>query len=611
MIASSAAMYGQSITAAMYNYSGGNQISCHGLSDGSITTTTTGGATPYAYLWSNSATSANLTGIAAGTYTVTVTDANAATATVSATLLEPAVLSSSLSDVKNHGYDISCKFGNDGAITNTVNGGTPSYSYVWNVLASTQNLSSLIAGTYTVTVTDANGCTATGSITLTEPTIISNSLSSPTLASGFNTNCNVHDGAVNLTVSGGVTGYTFSWNSGQTTQNISALAGGLYAVVITDQNGCTKQNSISVSTPPLISTVNDSATVYLNNANESCDTCHDGIIKALPVGGTAPYTYQWAPGGATPQTITGLYAIVSGASVQYSVTVTDAAGCSKDLRNITLLPAGSNDWTITGNHGNTGFIGTLDSADFVVKTNGTERMRIGANGKIKLNNLAFSDTAQNTYKLLALGPDARIVPLPTVYAFPCSTCSVAVDGPCIFPATWYLPDAEHPEDLVNCPSNGHVGIGINYPQSKLDIISNGNTSDSTALRIRNSSSDPLLLVRDDGTVGIGISNPNTLYKLDVAGIIHTCEVLVDNTTCPDYVFDKDYKLTSLKDLDNYIKKNHHLPDIPSAKIISSNGMNLGEMNNSLLRKVEEQTLYIINLQKQIDELKVAIKQINK
>jgi hypothetical protein len=109
------------------------------------------------------------------------------------------------------------------------------------------------------------------------------------------------------------------------------------------------------------------------------------------------------------------------------------------------------------------------------------------------------------------------------------------------------------------------------------------------------------ILKNNGNIGIGITNPTE--KLVVAGKILAMEVKVQNVPASDYVFEPDYNLLSLHEVETFIKENKHLPDIPSAAEFKENGVGLGEMDNMLLRKVEELTLYMIEMQKQMDELK--------
>ncbi len=138
----------------------GTNVLCNGGSDGEADLTVTGGKAPYTYLWNTGATTEDISGLTQGTYNVTVTDANGCIALADVTITEPPILSLSLL-----GSDLSCG-GSDGAIDLTVSGGTADYTYLWNTGATTEDLSGLTEGTYTVTVTDANGCQEVDSITL-------------------------------------------------------------------------------------------------------------------------------------------------------------------------------------------------------------------------------------------------------------------------------------------------------------------------------------------------------------------------------------------------------------------------------------------------------------
>jgi len=141
-----------------------NEPNCYGVNTGSISLSLVGGVSPYHYSWSNGSTTAILSNLAAGSYTVTVVDAHSVTATYTIVMAEPFQLNASTTtaNASHHGS-------NDGYINLTVDGGTPSYSYDWSNGATSENLTGLAAGTYTVTVTDAEGCTTTTSKTITQP----------------------------------------------------------------------------------------------------------------------------------------------------------------------------------------------------------------------------------------------------------------------------------------------------------------------------------------------------------------------------------------------------------------------------------------------------------
>ncbi|WP_417368168.1 T9SS type A sorting domain-containing protein [Flavobacterium beibuense] len=278
-------------------------VSCNGGSNGTVDLTVTGGTAPYTYAWSNTATTEDLTGLAAGTYDVTVTDANGCTATASATVTEPTVLMASAVTT-----NVSCNAGSNGTVDLTVTGGTAPYTYAWSNTATTEDLTGLAAGTYDVTVTDANGCTTTASATVTEPTVLT--ASAVTTAVSCNGGSN---GMADLTVTGGTAPYTFVWSNAATTEDMTGLAAGTYDVTVTDANGCTATASATVTEPTALA-------VTFTTDNVSCPGGNDGTATVTVTGGIAPYTYIWS-NTATTASITG---VTDGT---YTVTVTDANGC--------------------------------------------------------------------------------------------------------------------------------------------------------------------------------------------------------------------------------------------------------------------------------------------
>jgi gliding motility-associated-like protein len=296
-------------------------VTCRNGNNGEIEAAVTGGRAPYTYLWSNSQTASTTINLTAGTYSVTVTDANGCSATASATITEPlAALSATISSTTA----VDCFGGSDGAIDLSVTGGTASYTYSWSNSAVTQDLTSLTAGTYSVTVTDGNGCTATASTTVSQPlAALSATISGTTYVS-----CNGgSNGAIDLTVTGGTATYTYSWSNSQTTQDISGLAAGTYSVTVTDANGCSATASATITEPlaALSSTISSTTAV-------DCFGGSDGAIDLSVTGGTASYTYSWSNSAMT-QDLTSLTAGT------YSVTVTDGNGCTSTVTATVSEPA--------------------------------------------------------------------------------------------------------------------------------------------------------------------------------------------------------------------------------------------------------------------------------
>ena len=303
-----------------FAYPSGTNISCFGLSDGSIDLTINGGNPGYTYAWSNGAVTQDLTNIPAGTYNVVVTDINGCSIPSSITLVQPTALNQAITAATYpSGTNISCNGLSDGNINLSVNGGNPAYSFVWNTGAVTEDLPNVPAGTYSVNVTDVNGCSVNTSITLTEPTILTSGVVPSVYAGGFNVSGCVPDGTIDLTVNGGNPGYSYVWSNGSNNQDLSNLSAGTYNVTVTDINGCQTTSSITLTAPTGM-TQTISAFTYPSGNNISCNGLSDGSIDLTINDGVAPYTYLWNTGAVT-QDLTNVPAGT------YNVVVTDQNGC--------------------------------------------------------------------------------------------------------------------------------------------------------------------------------------------------------------------------------------------------------------------------------------------
>ncbi len=276
-----------------------------GLSNGQITLNVSGGTAPYTYSWSTSATTQTITGLAAGVYTVTVTDAIACTGTYTVTLSNAGAPNIALTPT-----DVNCNAACDGSITSLVAGGTAPYLYSWSNLATTANISSLCPNTYTLTVTDAGGCVATATSTINEPAAITEN---PTVTSPA---CGASNGQISLAPSGGTAPYTYNWAGGLgTSATITNLSAGTYTVNITDAHACVSTFTVGVS--------NSSGPAVTATATDvDCFGDCDGTVTTTVSGGTLPYTYSW---NTLPALTTAN--ISNQCAGTYIVTVTDAANC--------------------------------------------------------------------------------------------------------------------------------------------------------------------------------------------------------------------------------------------------------------------------------------------
>lgn len=286
-----------------------------GNTDGSASVSIiSGGSGPFTYSWSNGASSSTASSLLAGTYDITVTDSDNCSSSGSASVSDIGAPS-----VTATGNDANCNGGNDGSASVSATGGNLPYTYLWSNGASTSSISGLTANTYSISVTDALGCTGSDNIIIDEPAAL---VITPTTVDA---SCGNSDGSASVYVSGGSGSYTYSWNSGQTSSSISGLSTGNYSVTITDGNNCTSNTSISIST-----TSGPSITIQTTDA--SCGISN-GIAIASSTGGSSPLTYSWS-NGQTGNTLTGL------AAGQYTVTVTDASSCT-DYINFTIIDTGS------------------------------------------------------------------------------------------------------------------------------------------------------------------------------------------------------------------------------------------------------------------------------
>lgn len=286
---------------------------CYGSANGSITLHVNGGTAPFIYYWSTGATTQNLSNLSGGSYTVEVHDANNCSATKMVFVTEPAEMV--VNYTKNN---VVCNGQSNGSINVNVSGGTGPYIYHWSNNSITQNLSSLPAGYYTLSVTDANNCTSQLNVTIDQPVALSaNLIKSEPLCHGGN------DGSIQLDVAGGTPPYHFSWNNGAAAQNLSNLAAGSYAVTISDNAGCSAVASTFLTeASPIV--------IQENHTTIGCGTNTKGSITAIVSGGLGSYLYQWNTGDFS-STINNL------PDGYYAVTVTDANGCTAQLNNIAIM----------------------------------------------------------------------------------------------------------------------------------------------------------------------------------------------------------------------------------------------------------------------------------
>ncbi len=280
---------------------------CNGGSTGTATANASGGTAPYSYVWNNSQTNAIATGLSAGSYTVTIKDFNGCTATASVNVTQPNALRDSIASTNN-----GCFGNSNGTATVGVKYGTGPYTYLWSNSQTNATATGLSAGTYTVLVSDNNGCTATASTNLTQPTQLRDSITASTTV-----NCIGGLGSATVGVAGGTPAYTYSWSPiGGTNFTGTGLTVGSYTVTLTDKNGCTTSATVTLTQPPSVSITTSIVT------NISCNGGNNGSASVTVNTGTAPFTYLWTPSSQTTSIATGL------STGTYTISVYDNNGCS-------------------------------------------------------------------------------------------------------------------------------------------------------------------------------------------------------------------------------------------------------------------------------------------
>ncbi|QXP58519.1 Ig-like domain-containing protein [Olleya sp. HaHaR_3_96] len=289
--------------------------------DGTATAVVTGGVEPYTYSWSPGGESTSvITGLSAGDYTITVTDANDCKDSTTVTVNPGSCNNLSVTGTSSPAI---CFGESNGSVAATVTGGSGSFTYAWDTISNTTtSVSNLSAGDHTITVTDAiTSCTTSTTITINEPNILSSAIAvSNILCKDYAT------GSLDLAVNGGNGGYTFLWDNGETTEDLINVVAGTYSVTITDSEGCQSTNSATIIEP----TTNVSVTI----TTQSDIICEGlGTIIVEGAGGINPYSYS-IDGGTNYQT-SGTFSNLPEAN--YTITVIDANGCGTTISTNILI----------------------------------------------------------------------------------------------------------------------------------------------------------------------------------------------------------------------------------------------------------------------------------
>ncbi len=322
-------------------------VSCNGANNGAAFASASTSNSGLTYGWSNGAGTLSITGLAPGTYIFTATDASACVRADTVIITQPAPVTANVPDVSQ----INCSGTGTGTLTATPGGGTPPYFYLWNSVPPQADslLDGVNPGTYTVTVSDSKGCTATDNGTLTITTggnnvVLGNAIITNVFCNGGN------NGSIMVSASGGSGSYTYTWSSGQTGASATSLTAGQYTVSVDDGAGCTVSGTYNVTQPaPLLI---DSADVV----NIGCGGALAGSITVFVSGGTPNYGYSWVQQSNSQSYATQTIGNLSPDT--YNLTVTDFRNCSVtasyQITQVPVLSFTQSSANVTCNGGNNG-----------------------------------------------------------------------------------------------------------------------------------------------------------------------------------------------------------------------------------------------------------------
>ena len=428
-------------------------VSCNGGNDGSLQTAASGGTGTITYTI-NPGTTTNTTGyfsnLAQGSYTITATDANNCSISTTVTIIQPAALQWGTPTINN----VSCNGGSNGSVQMILTGGTAPATYVLNpgnISNSTGNFTNLTANAYTITATDANNCTISTIVTITQPTVLQ-----ITAAAIVTPSCVLgNDGSITITAAGGTPAYQYNiGGANQPSSVFNNVGGGIYTITVTDANNCTITSTVNVTAPNAPNITN------VQSANVSCNGGTNGSIQLTAAGGTNPLSYNLMPGNIT--NATGTFSNLS--ANNYTVTVTDAIGCSVSSIIMITEPTqvvwdSVNQINVSCNAGNDGSIQAAASG-------GTAPIGYVLNpGNVSSTTGSYTNLTQGSY---------------TITATDANNCSISTTVTINQPAAlqWGTPTINN----VSCngDSNGSVQMSLTGGTAPATYILNpGNISNAT------------------------------------------------------------------------------------------------------------------------------------
>lgn len=446
--------------------------------DGSASVLVEGGTPSYSYIWSNNTFFDSLKTVGVGTYYLTIVDQNGCMA-VDTVVIEYLIGGNDDLAIMVGSMNVTCNGYDDGSIDIEVEGGVMPYSYKWSTGSTTRDIDGLIAGSYSVTVTDDVDSMIVREIEITEPKEISISLDSISSAS-----CGFSNGFLGVSIMGGTSPYSYEWSNGFMDSTLSFLSADTYGLTVTDFNGCEIDTSFEISE-------SNGFTAYLNVQNISCFGARDGRINVISQGAIGAIEYEWNTGADTKS-------IEIKQAAEYSVTVSDESGCTVVLDTIVSEPeplgvelnishigcdgnalgaisldvsGGTEPYTYLWSQGDTSLvIKSLEAGDYAVTITDMNNCSITASGTVELNSQPLEARFLAPSPVIA-GDTVQFIDLS--YPLPDSW-------------NWYFDDAESTSSQVEDPQFVYKN-DTTITESSHDVllvVSNGGCIDSLTKTIR-------------------------------------------------------------------------------------------------------------------------------
>jgi hypothetical protein len=600
-----------SYQSTLSNYYGYN-IEKHGHNNGSIQLAGNGGTPPYTYLWNNNDNNASRTDLTAGYYSFIITDANQCSTNGNITLTEPYPVQFNFTNVQS----TQCFDGADGAATLNISGGLGDFSVVWSNGSFSLSPNDLPAGYNEVRIMERGRAIIDTGIIINSPAKLEIDITISQYANGYNVSCvDCYNGSITTAVTGGTAPYTYLWkdDNNSSTADLSNLNEGQYGVTVTDANGCiiedgtrlrmpiakdwSRQGNANIDPAEFIGSTDTSAVVFKTNSQEAMRLMGNGNVElagdlrianlASNTEGLLGYEQSGTVRAFTHSQITeALYR-----SLPCPTSNTDGSAVSAPNWNSISWGQGYfNGLNTCGKVGINFPSGVLPMAELEVRGSSLIRNNLTVENDFNLWGNAHITGNHIVDGKLGIGTANPTQKLEINHNDP--TGGILINK--------VSSDASKKSEIKFNKNGGQVAV------IGCDIDNNGK---NTFFIWQNNSLPTPFIINAIGKVGIGgVYPPETTtapYKLYVEGGIATREIKVTTVNpFPDYVFNESYPLISIQELDLFVKKHKHLPGIASAKEVDQNdGFELGEMQRKMLEKLEEQTLYIIALQQQIDELK--------